>query len=142
MLGPVRVSHPQPVEPAAAPAAAPFFLPTRFEGTTAKFAFEEDEAEHVKKEERESFSSSGGQEGGLSVMGDEEDAIAFFQGKDTGGGGEGERKKKKDAGDTRIFSHGKGGGLDLRSGLQKLLHAKENESEQEQQRRYMRKSLV
>lgn len=133
----------QPVEPAAAPTAAPFFLPTRFEGTTPKFVLEGEEGE-----QKESVAPNGHGENALSVMKDEEDAIAFFQGlgntKATGGS-EGEKtiapSKRKDRGDTRIFNRDTGGGLDLRSNLQKLLQAKENETKTEQQSRYMRKSV-
>ncbi|PHJ22711.1 wd g-beta repeat-containing protein [Cystoisospora suis] len=132
----------KPVEPAAAPRAAPFFLPTRFDGTTPKFVLEGGEDFEANEGKKDSVSPDGPSGEALSAMKNEEDAIAFFQGlgnTNAGGRSEGEKTTTPNKrGDTRIFNRDTGGGLDLCSNLQKLLRAKENETKKEQQSRYMR----
>ncbi|KYF46612.1 WD domain, G-beta repeat-containing protein [Toxoplasma gondii TgCatPRC2] len=101
----------KPVEPVAAPVSAPFFLPTRYEGTQAKFAPAEESA------------SSDGEATGLG-----EDAVAFFSGK-KGTQGEDEKKPRQ-----KIFDNGR---LDVRSELQKLLAVSEAESPKAKEERYL-----
>ncbi|CBZ53894.1 hypothetical protein NCLIV_036760 [Neospora caninum Liverpool] len=110
----------KPVQPVAAPVSAPFFLPTRYEGTKAKFA-PMDEAWNEPEENGESEAASG--------LGD--DAVAFFSGKKAGTQSEEGKKKGQ-----KIFCADTGG-LDVRSQLQKLLAIPSSETPRAKEERYM-----
>ncbi|PFH35640.1 WD domain, G-beta repeat-containing protein [Besnoitia besnoiti] len=111
----------KPVQPVAAAVSAPFFLPTRYEGTQTKFAPTEDGAWVGEENE----------EGGDGLGGD--DAVAFFSGIKAGARQD-ERGKKKEG---KIFTSDSGG-LDVRSTLQKLLDAPAAETQSEKEERFMR----